>query len=730
MAGLLGWAALALTGCRRAATEATAPVERVTIAHARQQTAESCRTCHVPVQAAWAGTDHALANRLMSKDAAAAGALATFPRDQVPAGESAESADAILGHAPLWQPLVPKPGGRWQPHELAYDPAKKEWFNVFGNEGRHAGEWGHWTGRGMNWNSMCAQCHMTGFEKNYDAATDTYHSSWVEQGVGCIQCHGPMADGHGQAGQPPLRAEQGGSGAAALTGGTGRAPPWSGDRSVMMQTCAPCHARNEPLTDAFQPGDLYHDHYRVSLPSEPGVFYPDGQQREEVFNWTSLLSSRMGHAGVTCLDCHDPHSNRVILPVANNALCLQCHAAPGKTLPSGVRAVPIDPVAHSHHGEGSVGNQCVSCHMPTTTYMQRAPRHDHGWLKPDPLLTKELGIPNACNRCHTDKPVEWAVAQTDAWYGAKMESRQRERARAVAAAQAGRPEAVDGLLKLLAGEEVPMWRASYLSLLAPHVETPAVVTAARRSLEAKDPLERAAAVRVLGPWQPARGELRPLLKDPSRLVRLDAAWALSPELAEGSPERAEYDRYLRLSLDQPSGRLRLGQDLANRGRLGEAEVELRRAAQWDPHSPGIQDAYGWVLSGLGRSFEAAASFYRAALMQPADAAVALRAALAYAESGHWAESETAFRLALQRDPKLDRAWYNLGLLLAQNERLPEAAEALSRAEALAPSSTEYPYALATVRLRQGDRAGATAAAQRVLQRDPQHRGAQQILGGR
>jgi len=32
---------------------------------------------------------------------------------------------------------------------------------------------------------MCAQCHMTGFEKNYDAATDTYHSTWVEHGVGC-----------------------------------------------------------------------------------------------------------------------------------------------------------------------------------------------------------------------------------------------------------------------------------------------------------------------------------------------------------------------------------------------------------------------------------------------------------------------------------------------------------------------------------------------------------------
>jgi len=79
-------------------------------------------------------------------------AWASFP--SVPAGEESTTTDMILGHKPIWQPLVPRPGGRWQPHELAFDPAKQEWFNVFGSEGRRAGEWGHWTGRGMNWNSM------------------------------------------------------------------------------------------------------------------------------------------------------------------------------------------------------------------------------------------------------------------------------------------------------------------------------------------------------------------------------------------------------------------------------------------------------------------------------------------------------------------------------------------------------------------------------------------------
>ena len=160
------------------------------------------------------------------------------------------------------------------------------------------------------------------------------------------------------------------------------------DMKRAQETCAPCHARNELLTGELRPGVAYHDYYRLTLPTEPAVFYPDGQMRDEDFNYTSLLTSRMGgKAGVTCLDCHDPHSGRTKLPVENNALCLQCHG------PSPRNNAPIiDPLAHSHHAADNKGSQCVSCHMPTTTYMQRDPRHDHGFTKPDPLLTKELGI--------------------------------------------------------------------------------------------------------------------------------------------------------------------------------------------------------------------------------------------------------------------------------------------------------------------------------------------------
>ena len=97
----------------------------------------------------------------------------------------------VIGNDPLRQFLVPFPGGRFQTLEGSYDPHSNQWFNVYGNEDRQPGEWGHWTGRGMNWNDMCASCHNTRVRKNYDPANDTYHTTMAEPTVGCESCHGP-----------------------------------------------------------------------------------------------------------------------------------------------------------------------------------------------------------------------------------------------------------------------------------------------------------------------------------------------------------------------------------------------------------------------------------------------------------------------------------------------------------------------------------------------------------
>ena len=100
--------------------------------------------------------------------------------------------ERVIGHDPLRQFLVDQGQGRMQAVDLSWDPHQQDWFNVYGEEDRAAGEWGHWTGRGMNWNSMCAGCHNTRLRKNYEASTDSYHTTMAEMSVGCESCHGPL----------------------------------------------------------------------------------------------------------------------------------------------------------------------------------------------------------------------------------------------------------------------------------------------------------------------------------------------------------------------------------------------------------------------------------------------------------------------------------------------------------------------------------------------------------
>ena len=54
------------------------------------------------------------------------------------------------------------------------------------------------------------------------------------------------------------------------------------------------------------------------------LYYPDGQVRDEVYEYGSFLQSKMFHRGVTCSDCHDSHSVKLRAP--GPLVCLGCHA--------------------------------------------------------------------------------------------------------------------------------------------------------------------------------------------------------------------------------------------------------------------------------------------------------------------------------------------------------------------------------------------------------------------
>lgn len=715
------------------ATSILAPDDAV---HAKYAGSQTCRKCHPAAFEKWHASNHGRAERLVSKEE---DHPSFTPKQTLTHGKETSEAfvDAdglakiltlgpdkkrhaypvvrVIGNNPLRQFLIPAPGGRMQTCDVSLDPKKNEWFDVFGNDDERApGEWGHWTGQGMNWNAMCAACHNTRVRKNYEPQTNSYHTAMAEMSVGCEACHGPLKAHVEWQQKPPLD--------------HAKDPTLSKpSRDQVMETCAACHARRTEITGDLVPGESFYDHFSLTVTDEADTFHPDGQIRDENYEFTSFLSSRMHHAGVRCADCHDPHTNKNI--VSGNPLCMNCHTAPRPDFPT---APVINPTTHSHHGAESTGNQCISCHMPTTTYMQRHMRHDHGFTIPDPKLTKEFNVPNACNKCHTDKDTSWAISSYQSFFGEKPDRPSRTRALLIANARRGAPAAREGLIRLLASDETPAWKASACRLLAGWVNDPAAIQALLKQTTHESPLVREAAVRTLTQLVRAnnaeiRTALQPLLDDPIRSVRIAAAWALCDTLGLTTRAGGELVHMLDINADQPTGRMQLSQFTMLRGDTPGAIRQMRKAIAWDPNSPPFHHDLAILLSTSGDSQGAVASLKEAVRLDPANPEYFYKLALALSEIGSTTEAVSALEKTVKLDPGYARAWYNLGLARSSINQPQQAITALLNGEAADPFDSAIPYARATIHTRLGQKQEAIAAAARALQLRPDYPEARQLL---
>jgi tetratricopeptide (TPR) repeat protein len=716
---------------RSSKSAAAGLIEPEATAFAQYAGSVSCRECHAKEDDLWRASNHRWAERAPDPalDRAAFEPPRTFShgtqhsevrlsqgRYQVISPgfggqREAYTVQRVIGHDPLRQFLVPGPRGRLQTLEASYDPHTNQWFNVYGDEDRRPGEWGHWTGRGMNWNSMCAACHNTRLRKNYDEATDTYHTTSAEMTVGCEACHGPMKD------HVLWRQRQ--------------PDPKLQDPTIkplnpyqILHTCASCHSRRLELTGDFRPGDAYFDHYALTIVDETDIYYPDGQVMGENYEFASFLSSRMHQAGVRCLDCHNPHSLERILP--GNDLCMRCHNGGYPNSPI------IDPAGHGQHRLDDTGGQCVGCHMPQTTYMQRHPRRDHGFTIPDPLLAQELKIPNACNRCHADKDVAWAIEAVDTWYGPRMDRHTRRRARWMAAARQGQATARGPMLQLLASDETPFWRAVAAGFLDRWIDESPVQAALLKCLDDPDALVRATAAASLEPLVAARSPgvidaLARLLADPMRAVRIRAAWALRATLDTRTRAGRELQHLLDFNADQPGGQAQKGAFALARHTPQVALSHYQKAVEWDPFSPAFRLELAVVLSELGRSDQALAQMQEACRLDPNDAESRYRLALAWNEVGQLDRALEALEATVRLDPQHGRAWYNLGLARSQVGQIEGALDALIRGERISPADPRIHYARATILLRQGRTEEARRAAEQALHAQPDFPAARELL---
>jgi tetratricopeptide (TPR) repeat protein len=624
---------------------------------------QSCMQCHQSQHNAWEGSHHDLAMDLATEKTVLGDfdnaelthhgtqsrmfkrAGKFFVNTEGPDGQLADfEVKYVFGVDPLQQymvefdrpPDMPKNEvARIQVLRISWDTRNKKWFHLDPpdvKEKLDPSDELHWTGLAQRWNHMCADCHSTNLQKNYDVAKRQYHTTWSEIDVSCEACHGP--------GSLHVELAQSNSLFWDRQRGYALARLKQPSNVAQIQACAPCHSRRRIIAPGYTAGCNYYDFFSNEVLT-PSAYYADGQIMDEVYEYTSFLESKMYHKNIKCSDCHDPHSAK--LKHQGNQVCTSCHQHP---------AGKYDGEIHHRHPVTSTGAQCVECHMPQTTYMDVDPRRDHSFRVPRPDLSVKLGTPNACTRCHIrdetlpggakgsgfggqgsdklnqllaradlkeyvgwqaaarrgDEAVKarladvdaWADATLDVWYG-KARKKEPHFAEALQAAREMLPDAPAKLRTLLTDRNQPaVARATAALELAAFVEpnndVPQVL---RKATTDRDPQIRSAA--VLGLQQEASPEtvsaLAALLKDPSRLIRTEAArsLALSGSQELRGEERMDFKRALEecfaaISVDNDRAAGHMTQAILYEalGELKEAEKAYQTALEVEPGSIGAR----------------------------------------------------------------------------------------------------------------------------------------------
>ena len=690
---------------------------------------ERCAQCHAQEAQAWRMSHHAQAMRV-ADDSTVLGNFngANFAKDGVSSsffkkdnkfyvrtdGPDRTQQDyeitCTFGLYPLQQYLIPFRNGRLQSFPVAWDSRSKEhegqrWIDLHPDQKIAPGNPLHWTGRDQTWNYMCADCHSTNLEKNYDLVKDSYATTWSDIDVSCEACHGPGSNHVAWAQKRMKGAAKATEGPKGLivdlkpaSGAWSTLEPWEpGTKHWQGQprsrneinTCAPCHSRRRKVNDAYQPGQPFLDGYVPTL-LEEGVYYADGQVLDDDYEWGPFIQSKMYSQGVTCSDCHDPHSGK--LPSGNtNLLCGKCHSL-----------ATYGSEDHHHHKAESTGALCVNCHMPARTYMVVDVKHDHSFRVPRPDLSVAYGTPNACNQCHTDKPSSWAAESVVKWYGSRL----RLGPQFVEAIDAGRralPNAERLLTMLIVDTSKPsIARATALHLLRGYL-TPFSLPVVQGSLGDDDPLVRREALRALTPLS-TRDRIRlaaPLLTDSSRSVRIEAARLLAgspPDLMPQAQRTAlnqaigELIASEMVSAERPESHLELSRLYAQMGRSSDVEAELRIALRLDPE---------FVPAMLSL-----ADFYRA---QNRDD-----------------EAEQWLGRAIAIAPNVAEPIHTLGLLKLKNRQYAEGIALLGKAASLEPANTRYSYVYAVALNSSGHTDEAISILQQAHQRRPADR--QMLIG--
>ncbi len=578
----------------------------------------------------------------------------------------------VFGWTPLQNYLVEFPSGRLQTLALTWNTLDKVWYympdSTYKDENVDYKNWLHWTNQAQNWNSMCAYCHSTNLEKGYDYKTDSYHTTWSEINVSCEACHGPSSY-HVEWANMPNYAQK-------KIPNYGLVEKTSGLTNVeYVDKCARCHSRRSTMNDYDYHSKNIYDHLIPVLPIEPN-YYVDGQIKDEDYVWGSFTQSKMFVNDVQCNDCHNVHSGKLVLPVEDNQLCLQCH-----------KAADYDTPVHNHHkgfgekgkaviSESGVkfevgsGTQCYNCHMHGGNYMGVDYRRDHSFRMPRPDLSEKLGTPNACNQCHTDKSNKWASGYVEKWFGT---SRHFQFGEAIFDAQQG-VKGVDRKLIEIFKSPIEVYpiskKATALSRLT--FESDSSYKVLYSAMNDIDPQMRLIAVRTFQiQSQQDINRLLPMLSDEAKAVRMETTNKLSFLTDDRVPAKykrkfhaalKEYEEVLIYSSDFPMGKFSLGNFYYVRKNYPLAEKFFLSALKQDSELDVAKVNISYLYSAMGKPEKAEKYLRMVVAKHPDDASFAYSLGLVLSETKKYKESLKYLLKASEGMPDNSRVDYNIAMM--------------------------------------------------------------------
>lgn len=682
---------------------------------------QKCKECHADQFEQWEGSHHDKSMQKANRQSILApfkgevyksqGVTSTFFQKEGKFYVNTEGRDGknhdfeiiyTFGITPLQQYIVLFPDGQYQCLRTAYDTVKNKWYDLYPDFKVVHKEWLHWSRGGLNWNTMCADCHSTNVKKNYNEKDHSYDTNYAIINVSCEACHGPGKDHVENA----LR-----TGNDYKTDGTMQMVGLNSKE--LVDACARCHARRENITLHHTPQGTFLDHYFPQLITQD-IYHADGQILDEDYVYGSFIQSKMYHNGVSCKDCHDPHTTK--RKFDDNRLCMQCHDGATYNVKS-----------HHKHTMGTEQAMCINCHMPGKYYMGNDFRRDHSFRVPRPDLSLAYGTPNACAGCHKDKDDQWAYDNFVKLYGEPKKNHFSDKlAPGITGAVGGR----DSLMMLAHDTIFPnMARASAVSALRNYANQ-INVSEVLKFLKDDSPLVKAATTDLIADLELGTDHYKvvlPLLKDAKRAVRVKAFFALSAVPYAKIPEeyrefynkvKIEFANNLKATAEFTGGRMKRAQYYLSKGKTQNAIASLEKALTLDPINNIVRSTLANLYYQV-KDYKKSEEAYKTILEQePGYGLTNYNYGLLLNELGRPKEAMEQLEKGLEYMPENDRIAYNLALLYFQNTQVNKATSLLDIQLKRNPNNTDLIYLMAYIYNESQQKEMAKKYAKQLLEIEP------------